>query len=173
MTSTTRRATTILVALLSLTACKPAKTVTEPTALVADASSPAAQTPDAKAPAAKTFVINELNDDDGDIMGCTTMLTRASGGRDIFREDGVDSGAKGFLRIDGKLMRVDLTGISRDNDSTGTRLFSDATGRLTVKEAYVIGAAHQESDSVEMTGNLTVTWDGVTQSVAFAGGTAC
>jgi hypothetical protein len=59
------------------------------------------------------------------------------------------------------------------SDKGGLRQFRSADGKLSVAENYVTGTAHEDTDSVEMTGELTVTWNGNAQSIKVEGGTAC
>ncbi len=120
------------------------------------------------------FFLGELSDTDGDIQGCTTTLSRASSetGRAIFAEDGVDTNAVGFIRIDDKLMKVGLVS-STPGDKGGVRVFASKDKTVQVVENYVTGAEHQESDSVELTGTLVVTVRGESQTFMVSGGTAC
>jgi len=153
------------VALLSIVACtKPAAT---PDAASSSEAAPASVT----APAA-TFVINPLQANDNDIMGCQTMLSDGKSPGELFVEDGVEKGARGLLRINGYLVSVDLIS-STQTEKGGTRTFADKDKTVTVVETVTIGEQHPESDSVDLSGNLTVTHKGVSQTIAVTGGTAC
>ncbi len=126
----------------------------------------------AKAPSA-SFVINDLTDADNDISGCTTMLNRTTGNQgQVFLEDGVDTGAKGYIRVDGLRLSVALTKSVR-SDTGAIRTFANKAKALTVIETTKTGASHQESDSVEQTGTIAVTYKGITQTLKVEGGTAC
>jgi len=153
----------VLLIAAALAACAPPHAATTATNAATSTASPAA------------FVINDLAEHDGDIQGCSVMLSRADArpsAGDIFREDGVESGAKGFVRIDGALIQVDLVR-SDQNEKGGTRTFADKTHATQIVETLTTGAAHQESDSVEQSGTLAVTHNGATQTLRVAGGTAC
>src|SRR5262249_31820082 len=150
------------VAVLALVACAPPQAARTPSNTATTAAAPAA------------FVINDLQDNDGAIQGCSVMLGRAGPsngaiGRDIFREDGVATGAKGYVRIDGALIEVDLVSSNQD-DKGGTRSFGDKQHTTQIVENLVTGAAHEESDSVEQSGTLVVTHNGVSQTVRVRGG---
>ncbi len=161
---------TLSLTVLALAACKPAPQPTPAASSAAPMSEMASAEP--PPPAAKAFVINELADGDGDIEGCITMLSRPSGTASLFFEDGVDDGAKGYMRIDGKLIRVNLTASNR-GETGGKRVFASADKALTVTEDYKTGESHPNGDSVDLSGTLTVTYKGLQQSVPFEGGTAC
>ena len=120
------------------------------------------------------FFVGELSDSDGDIQGCTTTLQRASSetGRAIFAEDGVDTNAVGFIRINDKLVKVGLV-TSTPNDKGGIRVFASHDQSVRITETYRTGASHQESDSVDLTGTLVVTVNGESQTFTVSGGTAC
>ncbi|HWA01411.1 MAG TPA: hypothetical protein VG841_13960 [Caulobacterales bacterium] len=136
--------------------------------------SPPPATPTTSATGAANFVIDDLAENDGDIQGCARMLGRvnAQPGADVFREDGVDTGAKGFIRIDGVLIQVNLVSANA-TEQGGARAFADASRSTQVVETLTTGAAHEESDSVEESGALTVTHNGATQILQVSGGTAC
>jgi hypothetical protein len=138
-------------------------------ALILAAIMAAACTPTPAPQAPANFTVGELTESDGDIEGCSTMLSRVGGARgNIFIEDAVDTGAKGFIRINGNLIRVDLVRVSGEQ-----RAFADAAHRVEVVETLTTGEAHEESDSVEQSGSVVVTFGGVTQTIAVEGGTAC
>jgi len=150
-----KRMVVLLSALGSIAACQPAATTTSATA-----ASEAA------------FTIGALSDTDAQIQGCTRSLSRKGGGDTIFAEDGVDTGAKGFIRIDGQLINVGLTAGSGD-EQHATRNFADADHTLAIVESLTTGATHQETDSVEESGTLAVTYKGATQTIEVEGGVAC
>ncbi|MES1199315.1 MAG: hypothetical protein ABUS48_04970 [Pseudomonadota bacterium] len=153
-----RTSSFICAAALALAACSP----------------PAATTNVPPAPTPPAFVVGDLGDNDGAIQGCTTMLQRkgAQPGADVFRAAGGDHDAQGFMRIDGAL--VTLTLVSANiTEQGGTRTFSDATHATQVLETLTTGATHEEADSVEQSGTLTITRNGGTQTIAVEGGTAC
>ena len=134
-----------------------------------------APAPKPPAPANPAFVIGTLADSDySGIQGCMTVFSRAGSQPDnnLFVEDSVDTDAKGLMKIDGQMVGLKL--VSQTHTSKGgLRLFRSADGKLSVAENYVTGTAHEDTDSVEMTGNLTVTWNGASQSIKVEGGTAC
>ena len=139
------------------------------------------ESPKAAAPPAPTvppkpaFTVGTLADSDySGIQGCTTVFGPAGGkpGADLFAEDANDTDGKGLIKIDGKIAGVKLTSQTQ-SDKGGLRMFKSADGKLTVAENYVTGTAHEDTDSVEMTGDLTVTWNGSSQSIKVEGGTAC
>ncbi len=118
-----------------------------------------------------SFTVQTLTEADNDIQGCQVMLDQKGLGQ-VFLEDGVDTGAHGYVRIDGTKYRVDLT-TSVIDEKGGVRVFADAKSGLTVTEKLKTGEAHQESDSVDQAGTITVSFKGVTQEIAVKGGTAC
>jgi hypothetical protein len=121
---------------------------------------------------ARGFAIGALADRDIAIQGCTTTLSRKGGADTIFAEDGVDTGAKGFIRIDGHLIDVSLINATGDEQHS-TRSFVDANHTVQIVEDLTVGAAHEESDSVEQSGSIAVTYGGATQNIQVEGGTAC
>ena len=131
----------------------------------------------AMAPAAPvaSFTIGAIDQDETDIMGCTTMLGKTDDSLGLlFLEDAVDTGAKGFMKIDGQVIKVGLTSNTFDEGkNTGKRLFASADGNLSIVEDLTIGEQHPDSDSVDMSGRLTVTYKGMIQTVPVKGGTAC
>ena len=131
--------------------------------------------PQPPAPAKPALAIGTLADSDySGIQGCMTVFSRAGdpAGNNLFVEDSVDTDAKGLMKIDGQMVGLKL--VSQTHTSKGgLRLFRSADGKLSVAENYVTGTAHEDTDSVEMTGNLTVTWNGASQSIKVEGGTAC
>lgn len=148
------------VVLLALSGCTPAA---KPTDVAASSAAPA------------SFTLGAIDQSETDIQGCTTMLAKGDDAVGyIFLEDGVDTGAKGFLKLDGQVVRVGLTSNSFDEaKSTGKRLFASGDGNLSIVEDLTMGEQHPESDSVDMSGSLTVTYKGMTQTVPVKGGTAC
>ena len=156
-------------AALVLAACHPAPKAPDTPVPPVPAAAPVPPSP----PATPAFVVSDMGDGDGHIQGCTTSLYRDDAGmHQIFTEDGVDTDGTGFMRIDGKLIKLALTS-STHSDKGGVRAFASADKQLTVTENYLIGAAHEESDSVELKGTLDVSYKGVLQSFVFSGGTAC
>ena len=157
------------VGLLMLGACQPKTTPAE--AAKSEAPKPIAP----PVPAKPAFTVGTLVDSDySGIQGCTTVFGRAGGqaGADIFVEDAGDTDGKGLMKIDGKMIGLKLVSQTQ-SDKGGLRQFKSADGKLSVAENYVNGTAHEDTDSVEMTGNLTVTWNGSSQSIKVEGGTAC
>ena len=152
------------VILLAVSGCS--KPVATPEAASSEAAPASVSAP------AATFVINPLQDKDNDIMGCQTMLSDGKSPGELFVEDGVDTGARGLLRINGYLVSVDLVS-NIQTETGGTRTFADKEKTVTVVETLKTGAQHPESDSVDMSGTLTVTHNGATQTIAVTGGTAC
>ncbi len=145
---------------IGLAACKPA----------AD-SVPAK--PSASAPKPASVYIGGLVDSDYAIQGCTTVLSRASGsGADIFAEDGGDKGAKGYIKINGKVVPVTLTQGTSD-DHGGNRQFVSADDKTKVVETYVIGKQNPDTDSVELSGSVRIVVNGSSQDIRVQGGTAC
>ena len=158
--------------LLMLGACQPKTTPAE--APKAEAAKPAAPVAP-EAPAKPAFTIGTLADSDySGIQGCTTVFGPAGGqpGSDIFVEDANDTDGKGLMKIDGKKIGLKLVSQTQ-SDKGGLRQFKSADGKLSIAENYVNGTAHEDTDSVEMTGTLTVTWNGSSQSIKVEGGTAC
>ena len=139
---------------------------TPPAATSASTASSAAITPPA------SFTVDLLAQNDANIQGCTRMLTRHGGGGEIFVEDGVDTGAIGFIRVNGALLNVDLVS-NTSTEKGGARTFADKARTITIVETLVTGAAHEEADSVEESGTLAVTFGGATQTIQVEGGTAC
>ncbi len=119
-----------------------------------------------------SFTVGTLSETDIQIQGCTRTLNRTGSTDTIFAEDGVDAGAKGFIRIDGQLINVALAAGTGDEQHS-TRNFADANHTVAIVESLTTGAAHEESDSVEESGILAITYKGATQTVQVEGGTAC
>jgi hypothetical protein len=136
---------------------------------------PSAAAPPVPPPAKPVFTIETLADSDySGIQGCMTVFSRAGSqpGNNLFVEDSVDTDAKGLMKVNGTMVGVKL--VSQTHTSKGgLRLFRSADGRLSVAENYITGTAHEDTDSVEMSGTLTVTWAGVSQAIKVDGGTAC
>ncbi|MBW8733184.1 MAG: hypothetical protein JF571_02550 [Asticcacaulis sp.] len=159
------RIASLTVLAFALAACS------KPVAAPEASSSQAASEP-ASSAAPAGFVVEALTEADNDIQGCQVMLDRKGSNDQIFIEDGVDTGAHGYIRIGGTRYRVDLTTSVQDGKG-GVRVFADAKSGLTVTETLKTGAAHQESDSVDQSGTISVTFNGVTHTIAVEGGTAC
>ena len=134
-----------------------------------------APAPKPPAPASTAFTVGTLADSDySGIQGCMTVFSRAGSqpGNNLFVEDAVDTDAKGLMKIEGTMVGLKL--VSQTHTSKGgLRLFRSADRKLSVAENYITGTAHEDTDSVEMSGTLTVTWNGVSQSIKVDGGTAC
>jgi len=134
-------------------------------------------------PSPDTFTVNALSlaDGDNELSGCTTELTRAGAPESagpVFRESSSDTEGIGFIRIDGALIRVRLSSRKADQSSATdahayTRVFEDASHAIRVVEALKNGATHEQADSTEHTGSLTVIYRGATQTLRVEGGTAC
>lgn len=146
----------LLAPLLVIAACQPETTTTT---AASDASTTA-------------FSVEALTENDIQIQGCTTTLSRAGSTDTIFAEDGADTTAKGFIRIGGQLINVILTSASGDEQHS-TRNFADTDHVVAVVETLTTGAAHEESDSVDQSGTLAVTYHGATRVIPVEGGTAC
>ncbi len=154
----------VLTGALLLGACQPKAQPTVP-----------APAPKPAAPASPAFVIGTLADSDySGIQGCMTVFSRAGSQPDnnLFVEDAVDTDAKGLMKIDGTMIGVKLASQTHTSKG-GLRLFRSADGKLSVAENYITGTAHEDTDSVEMSGTLTVTWNGTSQAIKVDGGTAC
>ncbi len=137
--------------------------------------SPPAAVQKPPAPPKAAFSVDTLAEADySGIQGCMTVFSRigAQPGASLFVEDAVDTDAKGLMKIDGQMIGVKLVSQTQSGKG-GLRLFRSADGKLTVAENYITGTAHEDTDSVEMTGNLTITWKGASQSIKVEGGTAC
>ena len=124
-----------------------------------------------------SFKVGVLEENYGaeQLQGCTTSLTRAGAAPsagDTFRESSSDTQGDGFIRIDGKLMHVMLVNSSHKGRDT-TLVFEDAAHTLKVVEAVKSGATDEDSDSTALTGTLTVTYKGATQTMRVEGGVAC
>ena len=134
-----------------------------------------APAPKPPTPAKAAFAIGTLAETDyNGIQGCMTVFSPAGSQprNNLFVEDAVDTDAKGLIKIDGAMIGVKL--VSQTHTSKGgLRLFRSADRKLSVAENYITGTAHEDTDSVEMSGTLTVTWNGVSQAIKVDGGTAC
>ena len=130
--------------------------------------------PTATVPAPTDFVIDDLKEEDGNIQGCTTMLARVrtTAPGNVFIEDGVDTGAVGFIRIDTKLVKLTLVSAT-PTDRGAVRTFADPAKTVRVVETTTTGQSREESDSVDQSGTIAVTHKGATQTIAVEGGTAC
>jgi hypothetical protein len=136
---------------------------------------PAPPKPQPAAPAKAAFTLSPLAETDyNGIQGCMTVFGPAGAkpGADIFVEDAVDTDAKGLMKVDGQMVGVKLVSQTQSGKG-GLRLFRSADGKLSVAENYVTGTSHEDSDSVELSGTLTVTWNGASQAIKVDGGTAC
>ncbi len=159
-------AATLLASTTLLGACQPKAPPAPP--------APAAA-PKPPQPPKPGFEIGTLADSDySGIQGCTTVFGRvgATPGNDLFVEDAGDTDGKGLMKIDGQKIGLKLVSQTQ-SDKGGMRLFRSADGKLSVTENYLTGAAHEDTDSVELTGDLTVVWKGESQAVKVEGGTAC
>jgi hypothetical protein len=131
--------------------------------------------PKPPAPAKPVFTVNTLAETDySGIQGCTTVLgpVGVKPGADIFVEDAGDTDGKGLMKIDGRMVGLKLVSQTQ-SEKGGLRLFKSADGKLSVAENYVTGTAHEDSDSVELSGTLTITWNGASRAIRVEGGTAC
>ncbi len=120
------------------------------------------------------FVVNALRAQDRALVtGCNTVVERAdhSPHQAIFIEDAAITQGFGYIRLNNTLFRVALLKGSTDGFHS-LRSFADPVGSLSVVESYDIGAKHLETGSTELTGELTVTYKGITQTIPFGGGTA-
>lgn len=165
---------------LPLAACHPAPkppeaaTSAAPLAPPAPPPSPASPNTAPNTAMRAAFYVNDLGDDDAKIMGCTTMLYRGNDAPrgQIFAEDGVDTDGVGYIKLNDKVIKLALTS-STHSDKGGVRVFTSADKALVVTENYIIGASHEESDSVDLKGTLDVSYKGELQSFIVNGGTAC
>lgn len=128
-------------------------------------------------PAALTFKVGVLEENDGadELQGCTTGLTRVGAGPsvgDTFRESSSDTQGDGFIRIDGKLLHVTLVSASQKGRDA-TLVFEDAAHTVKVVEAVKTGVTNENADSTALSGTLTVTYKGATQTLRVEGGVAC
>nr|WP_199043494.1 hypothetical protein [Dyella sp. ASV24] len=128
-------------------------------------------------PPPAAFTVGSLaeNDGDGELQGCTTGLTvtgAAPESGDTFRESSTDTEGVGFIRIDGALVRVTL--LHSDSREHGvTSVFEDAAHTLRVIESVESGETNENTDSTSLSGTLTITYKGVTQTLRVEGGVAC
>jgi hypothetical protein len=133
------------------------------------------QKPTPEEKAATAFIVSPLQSGDGaDLSGCITRAARAgtTDGSRIFIEDSLQGGATGYIRIDGRLTK--LTMASGGSDSIhSVRSFVDASGGLSVVESYDIGDAVSGQTVRPLTGQLIITWKGITQTVPIGGARAC
>ncbi len=119
-------------------------------------------------------IVNALRASDRALVtGCNTVVERAnySPHQAIFIEDAAISQGFGYIRINNHLFRVALLKGSTDGFHS-LRSFADPGGSLSVVESFDIGTKHLDTGSTELTGELTVTYDGVTETIPFGGGTA-
>ncbi len=166
------KANTILFVLSAalLAACQPAAPAS--TASTASGTTPAATA--SATPA--SFSVDSLGDNEWSIQGCQTMITRVGLPENqgiIFAEDAVDTGAHGFIKINGNVLNVALVSTNGSEASPEVRTFADAAHTVQVVESPTLGKAHEEADSVERAGTLAVTFGGATQTIQVDGGTAC
>jgi hypothetical protein len=100
----------------------------------------------------------------------------------VFLDDSVDVKAKANIKLGGKIFALDLVSAKTsgkngaDSSGPGThfdRVFKDKTGAVSVTAALIAGKEHPDADSTEMTGTLSVSWQGTTQKIAVVGGVAC
>lgn len=124
-----------------------------------------------------SFVVGALESKDGeaDLQGCSTSYKQAGEASqfgDVFRETNADKDNVGFIRIDGKLVRVNLVQTKTDETSTIT-VFEDAAHTLRIVETIQAGEANENADSTGMHSTLTITYKGSTQTLHVDGGLAC
>jgi hypothetical protein len=129
------------------------------------------------APAMHAFTVGTLEENDGgaDLEGCTTSLMlvgAAPSSGDTFRESSSDKDGVGFMRIDGKLMRLTLVH-SSNSEHDSTLIFEDASHTLKVVEALHLGETNEAADSTALAGTLTIIYKGATQTLRVEGGVAC
>lgn len=129
------------------------------------------------APPTSAFTVGLLaeNDGDGELQGCTTGLTMtgaAPASGETFRESSSETEGVGFIRIDGALVRVTLSH-SDSREHGVTSVFEDATHTLRVVESVESGVTNENTDSTSLSGTLTITYKGVTQTLRVEGGVAC
>ncbi len=125
--------------------------------------------------AASAFAVNPLLPADGaDLTGCITRIARAgtTDGSRIFIEDSLQGGANGYVRIDGKPVKVTMSTGGSDSIHS-VRSFIDASGKLSVVESYDISDKKTGQNIRPLTGQLIVTWKGGTQTIAIGGARAC
>jgi hypothetical protein len=126
--------------------------------------------------AAAAFTIGTLQETDGDadLQGCIVSLAPvgATSGGDIFRESSSDADGLGFIRINGALIRVDQTH-SQSGEHGVTRQFENADRALRIIETVVFGESNEATDSATMSGTLTISYKGATQTLRVEGGVAC
>ncbi|QNK01504.1 hypothetical protein [Dyella telluris] len=157
-----------------------AKTSTPPASAASAAAqkAPVAASSAASSPApGASFVVGVLglNDGDAELQGCSTSLRRkdsASQPGDVFREADADKDGVGFMRIDGKLIRVVMVQTNTDDTSSIT-LYEDAAHTLRIVETVEAGETNENADSTELHGTLTITYKGSTQTLPVDGGVAC
>lgn len=157
----------IIAGVAIVSACQPAA-APQSTASTTDASAPAA--------AAASFTVDALSDNEWMIQGCSTTVSRVGAPVNegvLFAEDAVDNGGKGFIKINGTLLNVALVNTTGGESVPEVRTFADAAHTVEVVESTTLGQAHEEADSVERAGTLTVTFGGATQTIPIEGGTAC
>lgn len=142
-------------------------------------ASPAVAASTASKPASppSTFTVGSLaeNDGDGELQGCTTGLTvtgAAPESGDTFRESSTDTEGVGFIRIDGTLVHVTLSH-SDSREHGATNVFEDAAHTVRVVESVESGVTNENTDSTSLSGTLTITYKGVTQTLRVEGGVAC
>lgn len=121
--------------------------------------------------AAPGFKVEPLGEGEGNVQGCQTMLSNNDGG-EIFRASAADNDAPGFVKIDGKVVQVDLVS-SEGDEKSRVRTFESADKKTSVVERLVNGEAYPESDSVAQSGSIEITHDGAKQTFEVKGGTAC
>jgi hypothetical protein len=120
--------------------------------------------------AAAEFKLEPLENDEGNIQGCQTILN--AGGGEIFRAGASDKDAVGFLKIDGALIELNLIAAHGD-EARQVRSFESADKKTSVVESLATGQAYPESDSVEQTGTLAVKHGEARLTFDVSGGTAC
>jgi len=168
-----RRFLACIAASAALAACGPKVEKKADIAGEAAVSSPQTQTAgNAAAVPAAGFKVEPLSEGEGDVQGCQTMLSLQGGNGDIFRASAADNDAPGFVKIDGSVIRVDLTSAAGDEKSHA-RTFESADRKTSVIETLTTGAAHPDSDSVEQSGSLEITHNGEKRTFPVEGGTAC
>lgn len=135
-----------------------------------------ASTPSEALDAAAPFAIGTLQETDGDadLQGCIVSLAPvgATSGADIFRESSSDADGLGFIRINGALIRVAQTH-SQSSEHGVTRQFENADHTLRIIETVVFGKTNEATDSTTMSGTLTISYKGATQTLQVEGGVAC
>lgn len=125
---------------------------------------------------APSFVLGDVAFEETDISGCSVTLQQKDAGpnRYVFLFGSEDEAAKGFLRLDGKIVTVTRSASTFDEaKASGQDAFASQDGEVRVVYDYTLGESSEAIDGAKLTGTVTITGFGGLQTVSVTGTSAC